>query len=297
MSERCCEVSLASEEPLAATATTAERWLLLEVPGAWPRDVADASGLSDAARAAVDRWLAAGTPSRVQFIRRPGRTPERLLAFVVASRERAGGVRRFELASHSDLARLDLETSGERVDGSLVLVCGHGSRDRCCALFGTPVYAALAERLGEEEVWLSSHQGGHRFAANVLVLPAGLQFGRLPPENAPLVAARALAGRIDLDRYRGRTCYPVAVQAAEIAVRREAGLEGVGDLELRGVEDGVVRLRIRNGAEYSVELEQTEGPSVPASCGESARPQRHFRPVSLMQLRAGVSAEADTRRP
>jgi hypothetical protein len=284
MSELCSEHSLAAEEQLAATATTAERWLLLEVPGGWPRDVADERALPGAARGAVDAWSAATESSRVQFIRRPGRAPGRLLAFVVSSSEGSGTVRRIDVESHEQLADLDLGAAGEEVDGSLVLVCGHGSRDRCCAVFGTPVYTELAARLGDEEVWISSHQGGHRFAANVLVLPVGLQFGRLRPEEAPLVAARALAGRIELGHYRGRTCYPGAVQAAEAAIRREAGLEGVHDLELQSVEDGVVRFRAWNDAEYAVSVEEAEGPSVPASCGESAKPQRHFRTASVTRL-------------
>ena len=284
MSDLCSELSLASGEQLAATATTAERWLLLEVPRRWPRDVSDEGALPAAARDAVDAWSGAAERSRVQFIRRPDRRPDRLLAFVVGSTEGSGAVRRIELEAHAQLAEVDLGRAGEQVDGSLVLVCGHGSRDRCCALFGTPVYTALAERLGDEEVWISSHQGGHRFAANLLVLPAGLQFGRVEPKDAPLVAARALAGRIELARYRGRTCYPGAVQAAEAAVRREADLEGVGDLELRSVEDDSVRFRAWNGVVYAVSVEDAEGPAVPASCGENAEPQRHFQAVSVTEL-------------
>jgi hypothetical protein len=284
MSELCSRLSIAADEPLAATATTAERWLLLEVPGAWPRDVADDGALPEAARAAIDEWAVADDPRRVQFIRRPGRSGGRLLAFVAIAREGATGLRRIELERHTDLAELDLDTAGESVDGSLVLVCGHGSRDRCCALYGTPVYTAVAERLGDEELWISSHQAGHRFAANVLVLPLGLQFGRVSPEDAPLVVARALAGRIDLDRYRGRTCYAGHVQAAESAVRRETALESVGDLELRAAENGFVRFRTSDGGEYAVEVEEVEGPAVPPSCGEPARVQRHFRAVSLTRV-------------
>ena len=110
-------------------------------------------------------------------------------------RRRAGSRSR---ASH-DLADADLDADGEPVTTDLVLVCGHGSRDACCALHGTSVFGALAGRLGDEELWISSHQGGHRFAANVLVLPLGLQLGRLGPDSAPLAVARALAGR---DRAR-----------------------------------------------------------------------------------------------
>jgi hypothetical protein len=98
------------------------------------------------------------------------------------------------------------------------------------------------------------------------------------------VAARALAGRIELRRYRGRTCYSGAVQAAEAAVRRDVGLEGLRDLELRSVEHGIVRFRAWNDAEYAVSVEEAEGPSVPASCGEGAKPQRHFLAAPVTQL-------------
>ena len=46
----------------------------------------------------------------------------------------------------------------------------------------------------------------------MLVLPNGLHFGRVDTQSAPLVVARALAGRIDLEHYRGRTCYATNVQ-------------------------------------------------------------------------------------
>ena len=45
----CCELSEAAGEPMAATATFARNWLVLEVPGSWPRDVSDGAGLPDPA--------------------------------------------------------------------------------------------------------------------------------------------------------------------------------------------------------------------------------------------------------
>jgi len=278
MNQHCSDLSRAAGEPLSASATTAERWLLLEVPGTWPRDVSAGGGLPQEALQAVATWLA-GTPrSRLQFIRRSGRSSSgRSLAFVVTVTASGGEVRRIELADQTDLARVDLDTAGEPVDGSLVLVCGHGSRDACCALRGTAVFGALAERLGEEELWISSHQGGHRFAANVLVLPAGLQFGRVEPEEAPFLVARALAGRIELDRYRGRTCYEPAIQAAEQAVREATGLDGVSEIELAGVEGSMVRFRSWEGAEHTAIVKEVAGPVVPASCGADPKAQRVLR--------------------
>lgn len=277
MSDRCAELSLAAGEVLAATAVTAERWLLVEVPGSWPRDVGAEGALPDAAQEAVSTWLSKSPGTRVQFVRRPGRVARRGLAFVIRAEESRHQVRRIELERLEDLATLDIDAAGTSIEASLVLVCGHGSRDRCCALRGTAVFGALAERLGEEELWISSHLGGHRFAANVLVLPAGLQLGRVEPREAPFVVARALGGKIELERYRGRTCYAPSVQAAEHAVRTAAGLDGVDDLRLAGANGEQVRFRSCDHTEWVAVVEEVDGPAVPASCGAEAAPQRAFR--------------------
>lgn len=277
MSERCADASREAGEAVAGTAVTALRWLLLEVPATWPRDVGEDGALPPRAEVAVRDWLAATPGSRLQFLRRPRRAGPQSLAFVVSAEEAGGHVRRIELDGPEELASVDLDAAGEPFHDSLVLVCAHGSRDRCCALRGTAVFGSLAPRLEDEQLWLSSHQGGHRFAANVLVLPAGLQFGRVEPDEAPLVAARALASRIELDRYRGRTCYEPRVQAAEHAIRTAEGLESVDDLRLARAENGRITFRGRGGQELTAAVEETEGPPVPASCGDEPRPQRAFR--------------------
>ena len=275
-SSRCSEVSLAAGESLAATATTAEHWLLIEVRGSWPRDVSIEGALPETVRDAVAAWLEQTRGSRLLFVRRPGRSAARRLAFVIHAPESTRAVRRIEFDDARDLAGIDFATDGELTDQKLVLVCGHGTRDACCALRGAAVYGALAPRLGDEEVWISSHQGGHRFAANVLVLPTGLHFGRVDTESAPLVVARALAGRIDLEHYRGRTCYATNVQAAEREVREARDLESAADLHLAGVDGSVVRFRAWNGSEYAALVEEAVGPEVPASCGAQPEPQKAF---------------------
>jgi hypothetical protein len=271
---RCADLSEAAGEPLGGTASTTRSWLLVEVPGTWSRDVADGEGLPEALRGSLRAWLARTPSSRLLFVRRPGRASGgRELAFVVHAA--AGSVRRLELAALEDLADGD-DTAGCATGAPLVLVCGHGTRDACCALRGTAVYAALAGQLDAEQVWISSHQGGHRFAANVLVLPAGIQLGRVVPSEAAAVVARALAGRIDLDRFRGRATYEPEVQAADIAVRRAHGLDGIDDLRLVDVGMGRVRFRDAEGREHVAITEQRLGPVVPASCGAAPEPQLGF---------------------
>jgi hypothetical protein len=270
---RCSDRSRDAGEPLHATATFATRWLLVEVPGGWPRDVSRGGALPPPAAAAAAGWLAGAPASKLLFVRRPGRAGGALVAFVVAADEGAAQVRRLELAAHEDLAAANLERDGDPVDHPLVLVCGHGSRDACCALRGAPVFGALADALPEDALWISSHHGGHRFAANVLVLPAGLHFGRVEPEHATTLVARALAGTIDLDAYRGRTCYPAEIQAAEQAIRLARGLDGVEDLRLLDAADGVVRFSGRDGRVHAATVERRDGPVVPASCGAEPEAQ------------------------
>jgi hypothetical protein len=274
--ERCSDLSSAAGEPLAATAATTERWILVEVPGPWPRDVSIAGALPERAHDALGRWLSATPRSRVLFLRRPGRAESRPNVFAVRSGEEGGIVRSIDVERHDELADVDLDGGGETVDTQLVLVCAHGSRDQCCSLRGTAVYRALEPGHPADALWISSHQGGHRFAGNVLVLPAGIQLGRVDRDIASSVTARALAGRIDLAHYRGRTYYDARVQAAEHAVRQTTGLDDVDDLRLAGVDGSLVRFHDRDQKVHAATVEEIAGPKVPASCGAPPEPQTVF---------------------
>ncbi len=272
---RCADLSEAAGESLAATATSVRNWLLVEVPGTWPRDVSDPTALGDRARAAISTWLEDVPSSRLLFIRRPGRPRDHRLVFVVRATEHEADVRRLELGPADELADVDLAVDGDLIDTRLVLVCGHGTRDACCALRGSAVYGALAAQLEPDGLWLSSHQGGHRFAANILLLPDGIQLGRLDPERAPRIVADALVGRIALEHYRGRTAYSPREQAAERAVRESGGLVALSDVRLAG-DDGVLVTFVDSaGTTHRASVDEELGPAVPASCGDEPTPQQH----------------------
>jgi hypothetical protein len=70
-----------------------------------------------------------------------------------------------------------------------------------------------------------THLGGHRFAANVLVLPDNLLFGRVDAAGAAALAAALDAGRLLLEQFRGRCSLTPEQQAAEILLRRELGID------------------------------------------------------------------------
>jgi len=162
-----------------------------------------------------------------------------------------------------------------------VVVCAHGKRDPCCARFGPAVYEELRRGPLGDGVWQSSHQGGHRFAANVVILPDGLMFGRMSPAAAASLAETYRDREILLPHYRGRCSYAPAAQAAERVLREREELLGIDDLELSGAEpDGEVthvRFRIRpSGDVRELEVEEEEGPALPLSCGEAPEPTRRL---------------------
>ena len=88
-----------------------------------------------------------------------------------------------------------------------------------------------------DETWESSHVGGDRFAGNLLAFPHGLYLGRVRPDEGADVARTYAGGRVPLGHLRGRSCYPMAVQAADYALREREGLDGLEDLELERTEE------------------------------------------------------------
>ena len=263
-SPTCSGSSLAAGESLAGTAAEGTSWLVVEVRGAWGRDAVADSGLPEQVRA----WLEA-FPGKVLLARRPDRRHG--VTILGATVDEGGGTAvRQELGSLDELPSLDLE-GGDPVTGPIVLVCAHGRRDPCCARLGPPLFDALGPHVAPERLWQSSHLGGHRFAPNVLVLPAGVQLGRIPPGRAAEVAGLLERGRIPLDLYRGRTLYSPSVQAAEIAVRQATGSDGVDELTLVSDEGRWVTFATPS-AELTVGVERREGVAVPASCGAEPEP-------------------------
>jgi hypothetical protein len=142
-------------------------------------------------------------------------------------------------------------------------VCTNGARDPCCAIRGAVVAKALAAaRPGA--AYESSHLGGHRFAANVLVLPDGLCFGRLDVRSAVALVDDLDAGRLPLEHFRGRTSLTEEQQAAEILLRRELGFVGLHDV--MHVEGMTFALRDDRRATVRVHSEKLE--PRPFSCRE-----------------------------
>jgi hypothetical protein len=225
----CSMHSSLAHESLIASASRTDYWILLEYPEPVTAKALEESQLPTE----VKQYLAvlqSNLPySRILLIRQKRRSDAaHPLLYVADGRDRHAFLYKYSLDSYSDILRLDIPgilTGEEALKGSLcsdrlLLVCTNGRRDACCSKWGLPVYITLEKQFGEQ-VWESSHVGGHRFAPNLVCLPHGIFFGRMPLEGAGVIAERYLSGHLSLDYYRGRASYPAPVQAAEYFLRRE----------------------------------------------------------------------------
>src|SRR5436190_6188982 len=146
-SEFCSDVSAERGEPLGATASHVEHWILVEYRGAWAYDPVAGSTLLPAIRLHLSEQLAARPRSRLLFIRRPDRRGrDGLACFYARTLEDDAVLTRFELESHEDLLGIDFTADdGRPLDQPLFAVCTHGKRDRCCARNGRLLYDALSD--------------------------------------------------------------------------------------------------------------------------------------------------------
>ena len=217
----------ASSEASAPEASRA--WLLIEHPGPWPHEAAEAV-LPGSLRGVVDEAVKFGI--RVQMIRRPGprSAGDRVFAGWTAGSEpwlRCGPV-----SSGLDLAALaggKPVSFGVPVTEPVFLVCAHAQRNACCARFGGPLAVSLAERY-PGQVFQTTHVGGHRFAANLVILPHGLYYGPVGLAEAVAAIGAYERGMVTAVRYRGRAGQPKPVQEAEHEALVRAGSLGVAAL-------------------------------------------------------------------
>ena len=276
--QSCRDICYARGEPLPGSAGAATDWVGIAWPK--PRWHADAALLSE------------GLPSELRDLEQAAKQRGRKLAARVFQRQaqpaidctelvlwgRAGGIRVSDVPIAEAAAWILRCFDGESLPGAEPLatelfVCTDGKHDACCARLGRPLYDALRaaiEKTGAAaRVAECSHLGGHRFAANVLALPAGVLYGRVEAGEAERLLAFAQRGEVLTARFRGRLGQGELMQVAEAAVRERSGFRG--PLEVAGVREAPewtrVDLRLADGRRVWVRCERRVYRG-PASCGD-----------------------------
>jgi hypothetical protein len=284
--ERCAPAAERRGDELFATAAPADRFVLVEQPGAWGRNALRESRLDTSVLAGLLARCHTAN-ARLLLIRRAHRPTESRRWAIADARPGSEATWWGTFEADDELCDLDPGApEGTPTDAPTFLVCTHGRRDPCCAGRGWPVAVALTAEL-PDQTWQCSHVGGDRFAANVVILPHGLYYGHVTPDNAVGIARRHLEGRVTVESLRGRSTFAPAAQAAEHFARLESGLDAIDalrPLEMAGREDGavVVRLAVGEGVRSVVLREHESAPISRLTCG--ARVATPIREWELLDL-------------
>ena len=218
---RCSVAARVRDDGLAGTALPTSRFLLVEDPGPWGQAPHPVGSLPPPVAAHVAH-LARLVSARLLLVRRTGRSAgagRRAWALVdtVSATVRSGRVDEVD-----DLATLDPLRDGSPDPDPWYLVCTQGRHDVCCAVYGRPVVLAL-HRVAPQHTWECTHVGGDRFAANVLLMPAGLVYGHVDPGSVRALVEAYADGRVVPSSLRGRCGTVPAAQVAEHHARAIVG--------------------------------------------------------------------------
>ncbi|MFL6142117.1 MAG: sucrase ferredoxin [Labedaea sp.] len=280
--ERCSAASTRRNDPLAATAPPVLRWLLVEQPGPWGptalRQSRLPAGVADALAAKAHQ-----ADARLVLIRRVFRSSARRRWAFADSRPGHEGIWWGEFDDPAELGGLELaELGGVPSTTPVYLVCTHGKHDACCALHGRPLAAALAAAR-PAETWECSHIGGDRFAGNLVTLPHGFYYGRVPLDQVVGLAVGYEAGTVDLRWLRGRSSLSPPAQAAQHFVRLrlgELGRDALRPAEVRRLGHELWRVELDGGVGVTVRAVH-ERSDTPLTC--SARVSAPIKRFELVE--------------
>jgi hypothetical protein len=295
----CATWSRDHAESPAGTAVGADRFVLVELPLPWPAEIeahdllravepvagARLQAIKGAHACGYDHtvicyWRPAGEWFS-SYARHELRVARPRLAAVVARLMRGEGL---------------AAGAAPRVERDLLL-CTHGTRDRCCAKLGGALYRDLADRLpAGARLWRTSHTGGHRFAPTGISFPEGLMWAGVDSRIALGVLERALP--VDLAARHLRGCAGLGggvQQAADAAAFAQRGwiwtfYERRATVVADDGKTATVELAFRNGSAGGVLRAAVErGRTLPiASCGEPIAAARktttELRVVDLQQV-------------
>lgn len=244
----------------AGTAIRADRILLLDVPGPWPKPIRDHPrllGMMDVAGSApVTTRLLASLP-----------VDDRIRLTVFTRRADLGLRSTYVIDSEAAIPDAIAAACGETTTAAMrlvepsairrsVLVCTQGTHDICCGSDGVRLSGDIERNVPGVDVYRISHTGGHRFAPTALTMPDGRMWAWLTVDDIRQVFDRSGEHRDLARRCRGWWgAEQGAQQAAEVAVferfgwtARPTGVSGdssphVVQLADRALEVGVEAIR------------------------------------------------------
>lgn len=262
----CQARSLALESSVWGTAP--ECWtnvVLVEYPHTWPAKFADISELhlSDDLKKSLDA-VRKQDGWKLLWIRRPGCTAQHVYWWNLETGDCQVAPQDGDWSGDWTVLSSWQSAQSVGVVAPSVLVCTHGSRDRCCGVLGGAAFAGLRKIL-PDAVWQVSHLGGHRFAPTALCLPFGLMLGRIEESDWMDIALASMSGSsasIRNEIIRGSVLLSRREQAREIWLREQCG-------EITHIDEDGFLWQDVDGTEHRIQQTQNLLGELEVSCANS----------------------------
>ena len=229
----CADASRQVGEDIVGSAPNFLTYVLVECPAPWTPEAFDSKSVPPNLKNLVYEIKKAKLSVRLLLIERAQPIKSNQTKILIYEQQKDGLSKgyikkEFNVKNIDDVAAVVQQylvgkaphSESEHSETRDILVCTHGSHDKCCARYGNPFYAkavATASDLSLSNVrlWKSSHFGGHRFAPTAIDLPEGRYYGALDQESFRSILTRT--GDVQcLNRvYRGWGILPQPVQALE----------------------------------------------------------------------------------
>jgi hypothetical protein len=229
----CSDNSRQVGETLIGSATNYETYILVECPPPWTSDAFNSRWVPNNLKVLVEEIKRAKLP--IKFLLIANSLSHKIDYTTLLIYQRKEGLvkgyskQEFKLANIEQVASVvkkwmwnripncELETNAIRD----ILVCTHGSHDKCCSRYGNPFYFHATESIsdlgldGSIRIWKTTHFGGHRFAPTAIDLPEGRYYGTLDHDSFKSILIRN--GDISCLKkvYRGWGILPNSIQILE----------------------------------------------------------------------------------
>ncbi|NEP09619.1 MAG: sucrase ferredoxin [Symploca sp. SIO2C1] len=229
----CAEASRQADEDIIGSGTNYSTYILVECPTPWAANAFDSKSLPNNLKTLVEEVKQSQRSIRFLLLA-PNKSQPTNGTKVLIFEQEQGGLSRgyqkheFNVAQIEQVAGIvEQYLAGESPDCEEetdetrdILVCTHGSHDKCCARYGNPFYREalkiVAElSLSKVRIWQASHFGGHRFAPTAIDFPDGRYYGGLKRDSFISILTRT--GDIECLKkvYRGWSILPTSMQVLE----------------------------------------------------------------------------------
>lgn len=285
----CSAVTRELGEPAPGSTGSMKHVVLVELPLPWPKKIEDHPLLAGVELAGIKVFAIAGTT--------PVGAEHQIISYLTSTRDDETTFSKCQRSVSTNAIASSVIDSVNWVhvdtpDAADLLICTHGSRDRCCGQFGTLLHVEiLAAAPAGVAVWKASHLGGHRFAPTALSFPDGLCWAYLDGRTMLGILDRTASSAAVAPQLRGAVALASpALQAADAAVFADRGwgwLDNHRSFTESKTGETTTVVATSSDAEISVVVEHLDPLPVPL-CGElielatkQAKPVRATTVVAL----------------